>query len=253
MGITKANQSDSSEQWPNGWWVTRVAETGSTNTDLVKLGVEGAKHHSVLMADFQSAGKGRLDRTWVAEPGANLLVSLLFRTDETRETQERPLHQFTQMVGMSAARACMQLTGVLPDMKWPNDLLIDNKKVSGILAQGAPGFVVVGIGVNVNWAPPDAMSLAQAAPTSTTTPVALLNNMLSEIDELESLSAQQLHEQYSASLATLGQAVRVEMATGEFIEGHAIEVQSDGRLVVLDDCAISHHIDTGDVVHLRAQ
>jgi BirA family biotin operon repressor/biotin-[acetyl-CoA-carboxylase] ligase len=250
MGITKANQPDSSEQWPNGWWVTRVAETGSTNTDLVKLGAEGAKHHSVLMADFQSAGKGRLDRTWVAEPGVNLLVSLLFRTTETHE---RPLHQFTQMVGMSAARACKQLTGVLPDMKWPNDLLIDNKKVSGILAQGAPGFVVVGIGVNVNWAPPDAMSLAQAAPSSTTTPVALLNNMLSEIDELESLSAQQLHEQYSASLATLGQSVRVEMATGKFIEGRAIEVQSDGRLVVLDDCAISHHIDTGDVVHLRAQ
>jgi BirA family biotin operon repressor/biotin-[acetyl-CoA-carboxylase] ligase len=154
---------------------------------------------------------------------------------------------------MSAARACKKLAGVLPDMKWPNDLLIDNKKVSGILAQGAPGFVVVGIGVNVNWAPPDAMSLAQAAQSSTTTPVALLNNMLSEIDELESLSAQQLHEQYSASLATLGQAVRVEMATGEFIEGRAIEVQSDGRLVVLDDCAISHRIDTGDVVHLRAQ
>ncbi len=250
MGITKANQPHSNEQWPNGWWVTRVAETGSTNTDLVKLGLEGAKHHSVLMADFQSAGKGRLDRTWVAEPGANLLVSLLFRTNET---QERPLHQFTQMVGMSAARACKQLTGVLPDMKWPNDLLVDNKKVSGILAQGAPGFVVVGIGVNVNWAPPDAMSLAQAAPSSSTTPVALLNNMLSEIDELESLSAEQLHEQYSASLATLGQSVRVEMTTGEFIEGRAIEVQSDGRLVVLDDCAISHHIDTGDVVHLRAQ
>ena len=72
MGITKANQSHSNEQWPNGWWVTRVAETGSTNTDLVKLGAEGAKHHSVLMADFQSAGKGRLDRTWVAEPGVNL-------------------------------------------------------------------------------------------------------------------------------------------------------------------------------------
>ena len=250
MGNTNANQLDTTEQWPNGWWVTRVAETGSTNIDLVKLGAEGAKHHSVLMADFQSAGKGRLDRTWVAEPGVNLLVSLLFRTTETHE---RPLHQFTQMVGMSAARACKQLTGVLPDMKWPNDLLIDNKKVSGILAQGAPGFVVVGIGVNVNWAPPDAMSLAQAAPSSTTTPVALLNNMLSVIDELEALSAVQLHEQYSASLATLGQSVRVEMATGKFIEGRAIEVQSDGRLVVLDDCAISHHIDTGDVVHLRAQ
>ena len=250
MGITKANQSHSSEQWPNGWWVTRVAETGSTNTDLVKLGAEGAKHHSVLMADFQSAGKGRLDRTWVAEPGANLLVSLLFRTNETHD---RPLHQFTQMVGMSAARACKQLTGVFPDMKWPNDLLIDNKKVSGILAQGAPGFVVVGIGVNVNWAPPDAVSLAQAAPSSTTTPVALLSNMLRVIDELEALSPEQLHKQYSASLATLGQAVRVDLATGDVVEGRAIEVQRDGRLVVLDDCAISHHIDTGDVVHLRAQ
>ena len=195
MGNTKANQSDSNAQWPNGWWVTRVAETGSTNTDLVKLGAEGAKHHSVLMADFQSAGKGRLDRTWVAEPGANLLVALLFRTNETLE---RPLHQFTQMVGMSAARACMQLTGVLPDMKWPNDLLIDNKKVSGILAQGAQGFVVVGIGVNVNWAPPDAMSLALAAPQHSTSPAQLLHNMLIASDELEALSPEQLHEQYSA-------------------------------------------------------
>ena len=79
MGNTKANQSTSCEQWPNGWWVTRVAETGSTNSDLVALAGEGAKHHSVLMADFQSAGKGRLDRTWVAEPGTNLLVSLLFQ------------------------------------------------------------------------------------------------------------------------------------------------------------------------------
>jgi len=107
--------------------------------------------------------------------------------------------------------------------------------------------------VNVNWAPPDAMSLSQAAPHRVTTPIELLRNMLSVIDELEVLLPEQLHEQYSASLATLGQAVRVETATGVIIEGRAIEVQSDGRLVVLDDCAISHHIDTGDVVHLRAQ
>jgi BirA family biotin operon repressor/biotin-[acetyl-CoA-carboxylase] ligase len=97
------------------------------------------------------------------------------------------------------------------------------------------------------------MSLAQAAPHHATTPVQLLHNMLSVVDELEALSAEQLHEQYSATLATLGQAVRVELATGDIIEGRAIEVQRDGRLVVLDDCAISHHIDTGDVVHLRAQ
>lgn len=250
MGNANANQSDHLVQWPNGWWVTRVSETGSTNTDLVKMAGEGAKHHSVLMADFQTAGKGRLDRTWVAEPGANLLVSLLFRTDETRE---RPLHQFTQMVGMSAARACTLRTGISPDMKWPNDLLINNKKVSGILAQGGSNFVVVGIGVNVNWAPPDAISLASAAPDQPTTPVELLQSMLGEIDQLEQLSPGQMHEVYSSQLATLGQQVRVEMAEGHTIEGRAIDVREDGRLVVLDDCAISHLIDTGDVVHLRSQ
>ena len=115
------------------------------------------------------------------------------------------------------------------------------------------GFVVVGIGVNVNWAPPEATSLALAAPQHETSPVQLLHNMLIAIDELETLSPEQLHKQYSASLATLGQAVRVDLATGDVVEGRAIEVQRDGRLVVLDDCAISHHIDTGDVVHLRAQ
>lgn len=250
MGNTKANQSNDDALWPNGWWVTRVSETGSTNTDLVGSAGEGAQHHSVLMADFQSAGKGRLDRTWVAKPGANLLVSLLFRTSKTRT---RPVHQFTQMVGMSAARACQQLAGVRPDMKWPNDLLIGNQKLSGILAQGGSDFVVVGIGVNVNWAPPDAVSLAIAAPLHITTPVDLLRNMLKTIDEYEALSPEQLHEQYSASLATLGQVVRVDMAAGHVVEGRAIHVQADGRLVVLDDCAVSHFIDTGDVVHLRAQ
>ena len=249
MGNTKASQSDTNEQWPNGWRVTRVAETGSTNTDLVKLGTGGAEHHSVLMADFQSAGKGRLDRTWVAEPGANLLVSLLFRTNETLD---RPLHQFTQMVGMSAARACMQLTGVLPDMKWPNDLLIDNKKVSGILAQGAPGFVVVGIGVNVGWAPPDAVSLNAASRNAQTTPTDLLRAMLGHIDVLESFDPTQLHARYVAHLMTLGLEVRVEMAN-HVVTGRASSVLIDGRLEVVDDNGQTHQIDTGDVVHLRAQ
>ena len=94
MDNTKASQSNANEQWPNGWWVTRVAETGSTNADLLLAGEGGAPHHSVLMADFQSSGKGRLDRTWVAEPGTNLLVSLLFRLDAGAQ---RPLHQFMQM------------------------------------------------------------------------------------------------------------------------------------------------------------
>jgi len=249
MNTLSPNQPENSGSWPNGWRVSVVAETGSTNTDLLASAHDGAPHHSVLMAQFQNAGKGRLDRTWVAEPGSNLLVSLLFRFDST---MTRPTHQFTQIVGMAAALASEQLVAVKPQMKWPNDLLIDGKKVSGILAQGAPEFVVVGIGVNVGWAPQDAISLDQASPHLKTTPVALLRSMLEHVDAMERLDSEQLHTQYVAHLATLGQNVRVEMAT-QVVAGRATGVLLDGRLEVTDDSGGVHRIDTGDVVHLRKQ
>jgi BirA family biotin operon repressor/biotin-[acetyl-CoA-carboxylase] ligase len=201
------------------------------------------------MAEFQSAGKGRLDRTWIAEPGSNLLVSLLFRF---ADTIDRPTHQFTQMVGMAAAIASEQLINIKPQMKWPNDLLIDNKKVSGILAQGAADFVVVGIGVNVGWAPPDAVSLNSASRSAQTTPTDLLRTMLGHIDVLEALEPAQLHTKYVQHLITLGQEVRVDLAK-QVITGRATSVLMDGRLEVVDDMGTTHQIDTGDVVHLRAQ
>jgi BirA family biotin operon repressor/biotin-[acetyl-CoA-carboxylase] ligase len=243
------NQPENTGAWPNGWWVSVVAETGSTNADLLESARNGAAHHSVLMAEFQSAGKGRLDRTWVAEPGSNLLVSLLFRF---ADTIARPTHQFTQMVGMAAALASKQLVQIEPQMKWPNDLLIEGKKVSGILAQGAADFVVVGIGVNVGWAPPDAVSLNAASRTAQTKPLDLLREMLRHIDALEALDPAQLHASYVAQLSTLGQEVRVELAK-HVVTGRASSVLVDGRLEVIDDSGQTHQIDTGDVVHLRAQ
>ncbi len=249
MNLKSPNQPENSGTWPNGWWVSVVAETGSTNADLLASAHGGAAHHSVLMAQFQSAGKGRLDRTWVAEPGSNLLVSLLFRF---ADTIKRPTHQFTQMVGMAAALASEQLVAVTPQMKWPNDLLIDGKKVSGILAQGAADFVVVGIGVNVGWAPPDAVSLNAASRNAQTEPLDLLRAMLGHIDALESLDSAQLHARYVAHLMTLGQEVRVEMAK-HVVTGRASSVLMDGRLEVVDGTGQTHLIDTGDVMHLRAQ
>ena len=249
MNLVSPNQPENSGTWPNGWWVSVVAETGSTNADLLASAHGGAAHHSVLVAEFQSAGKGRLDRTWVAEPGSNLLVSLLFRFDSTITL---PTHQFTQVVGMAAALASEQTVAVKPQMKWPNDLLIDGKKVSGILAQGAANFVVVGIGVNVGWAPPDAVSLNSASGNAQTKPLDLLRVMLGHIDVLETLDPAQLHARYVAQLSTLGQEVRVELAT-QVVTGRASNVLMDGRLEVIDDMGQTHQIDTGDVVHLRAQ
>jgi BirA family biotin operon repressor/biotin-[acetyl-CoA-carboxylase] ligase len=177
------------------------------------------------------------------------LVSLLFRLDAGAQ---RPLHQFTQMVGMAAARACTQVAGVTPNMKWPNDLLVNNKKISGILAQGAPQFVVVGIGVNVGWAPEGATSLVHEAPSCTAKPTDVLRAMLPHIASFESLTPQQLHQLYQDELSTIGQRVRVEQHGGAVLEGVAVAVHTDGRLLVREDNGAEHHVDTGDVVHLRS-
>src|SRR5262245_52243553 len=133
--------------WPPGWTVEHVVETGSTNADLIA----DAAHRpdrSVLFADHQTAGKGRLDRRWDAPPGANLLVSMLFH-----EVPAQP-SELTRRVALAAVAACRELVGVEVRLKWPNDLLVDERKLAGILAErAASGDVVVGIGLNVGWAP----------------------------------------------------------------------------------------------------
>lgn len=244
MEYLKANQS-------GHWHVTAVAETGSTNADLMAEGVAGAPDRSVLRADYQSAGRGRLDRTWEAPTGVNLLVSLLFR-----EVPER-LHVLTQIVALAATQVAREC-GVEAVLKWPNDILVGTQKLAGILAQAAPvgpdgkiPFVVVGIGCNLGWAPPEAASLASSGWTREVTPDEFLQAMLPEIDRLLSLSDEEMNAEYVVNLATVGSRVRVEMPSGEDIIGRAMSVELDGRLVVLDDCAVTHRIDTADVVHLR--
>ena len=234
------------------WHVQAVTETGSTNADLLVLGAQGAPDRTVLRADFQSAGRGRLDRTWEAPAGANLLVSLLFR-----QVPER-MHVLTQVVALAATRVATATCGVETVLKWPNDILVGTEKVAGILAQAAPAdstgkipFVVVGIGFNVGWAPPGATSLSASGWTTPLTPHEFLMQMLPEIDRMLLLEDDAMHAEYLSRLATVGSQVKVEMPNGTFIEGRALSVEPDGRLVVLDECAVTHRIDTADVVHLR--
>ena len=231
----------SSPHWPPGWHVRVVDETGSTNADLLAAAAAGAPNRSVLVARHQTAGRGRLDRTWVAPPGSNLLVSLLF-TDVPHVP-----HVLTQRVGVAAVVAARRHAGVEARLKWPNDLLVDDRKLAGVLAQSTfvdgRQCVVVGIGINVGWAPDGAARLGEGID-----PLDVLAEMLAAHDELPD----DIAPTYRAHLGTLGRAVRVELADG-VVEGRAIDVETDGRLVVLDECGISHRIDTGDVVHLRPQ
>ena len=244
--MTPSNPS-SEPIWPAGWTVRHVVETGSTNDDVVAAALAGATDRTVIVADHQTAGKGRLDRKWEATPGSNLLVSILFRylhEDPTR---------FTRIVALAARRACERLASVKVSLKWPNDLVIDDRKLAGLLAVGVPseGFVVVGIGVNVAWAPEGAVSLLAASTQVMPTPLQLLAVMLSEIDALREQSDDQLRAEHRSVLATLGARVRVELRVGDSIIGVADDVDESSRLVVVDDSGVVHVVDVGDVVHLR--
>jgi BirA family biotin operon repressor/biotin-[acetyl-CoA-carboxylase] ligase len=257
--------------WPIGWTVHHVAETGSTNDDLVAAASAGAPDCTVIVADFQTAGKGRLDRTWDATRGSNLLVSLLFRYES-----EDP-SRFTRIVALAARDACESLSKTTVQVKWPNDLIVGGRKLGGLLAVASPRerFVVVGIGVNVGWAPPDAVSLAGASQTGATrvvagermtpptppappppptlTPHVLLAAMLERVDTRRQCDDAQLRAEHKSVLATLGVRVRIDLRAGESLVGDAIDLDDASRLIVQDDEGVRHVIDVGDVVHLRAQ
>lgn len=227
--------------WPPGWLVGHVAETGSTNADLVERALHGAPARTVVAADHQRAGRGRLGRQWTAPAGTNLLASILWR-----ESLDRP-HRLTQRVALAAATAVERLAGIEVGLKWPNDLLVGQAKLAGILAQagGEPGavdFVVVGIGVNVGWAPEGA---ARTGPV--TTPAELLAGILTELDALGA----DHFPAYRRRLVTIGQRVRAELP-GEVVVGIAVDVGADGALYV-DPGDGPRRIDSGDVVHLRPE
>lgn len=259
--------STASGRLPGNWNLRRIESTASTNDDLVRAAASGAPDRLVLVADHQTAGRGRLDRRWEAPAGENLLVSFLFRV-----VPDRP-HRLVKSVALAAVQACRQITRVAdPDvevtLKWPNDIVIGARKLAGILAVASsrqhevegdceggttsvfvPEFVVVGLGLNVRWAPDGAVSLAEFVDDVHRDDVLLAT--LAALDELIEARAEEVLTRYEADLSTIGRAVRVELPSGEVLSGRALGVGADGRLEVLDSCAITHHIDVADIVHLR--
>ena len=223
-------------------------ETGSTNADLLTWADAGtAPDRCVLRAEHQTAGRGRLDRRWEAPRGANLLASILFLEQPSVPAR------LTQAVGRAALDAIetvaeRDLSGRLA-LKWPNDLLLDGRKLSGVLAQRSPrsGAVVVGLGLNLSWAPEGAASLADDLGL-VVAPDAFLDQFLRELDGL--LAAHDLVDRYRARLSTIGARIRVELPGGGEIVGIALDVDVAGRLLV-DDGNDRRSIDVGDIVHLR--
>ena len=218
-----------------------VSETGSTNADLLLAFEDGtARDRSVLATDHQIAGRGRLDRRWDAPAGRNLLVSIVFAPVPAVAADS------THRVGLAVVAAVRRF---VPDMhvalKWPNDVLLDERKLAGILAQRSPVLdgVVVGLGLNVGWAPDGAASLGDAA-----SPAGVLQSVLEELDALPD----DITALYRAELATIGRDVVVELPGDQApLRGRATDVDDQGRLVVHDVEGRIHVLDVGDVVHVR--
>jgi len=137
-------------------------------------------------------------------------------------------------------------------LKWPNDLLLAGTKFGGMLsvADQTQSFVVVGIGVNIGWAPETAAKLADVSRDPSLSSLTFLAELLRQTSELEKTSDENLHELYLADLATLHRLVRVELTDSRVVVGRAIAVNQDGRLIVQTDERLLT-IETGDVVHLR--
>jgi len=251
-----------------GLWreVEVVQSTGSTNSDLVALAGAGkAGEGSVLVAEEQTAGRGRLDRQWTAPARSGLFFSVLLKPAEVPVARWGWLPLLT---GVAVATGLSRAAGVDTALKWPNDLLVsiggEERKAGGILAERAgDDAVVVGVGINVtlreNELPvPQAGSLALAGAVSTDRDP-LLRAMLRSLEEWYGRwrdaggdpAAGGLQETYAAGCATLGRTVRADLPGDRSITGEAVAIDGDGRLVIATEEGVQEPVGAGDIVHLR--
>ena len=236
------------------WDVRRFAEIDSTNRYLLDEARRGAAEGLVAVADHQTAGRGRFDRRWEAPPGSSLLVSVLLRPTPHGEAARVPSHRAVMAVALALADAVEEVAGVAPELKWPNDLVVGDRKLAGLLAEREGDALVIGAGCNVEWEafPPELADTSTACNLEAEHSVdrdTLLDRFLARLAvELDAL--EHVPERYRARLATLGRRVRVERLHDALV-GEAVDVTDDGTLVVRRDDGTDERVTAGDVVHLR--
>jgi BirA family transcriptional regulator, biotin operon repressor / biotin---[acetyl-CoA-carboxylase] ligase len=248
---------------PGGLWqsVAVIDVTGSTNADLLAQADRGAPEGSVLAAEEQTAGRGRMGRGWQSPPAAALMFSVLLRPGAVPPARRGwiPL-----LAGVAVASGVCGLTGVRAGLKWPNDVLVGGAKLAGILAEQSSDAIVVGAGINVS-------TQRAELPVQTATSLALegaagtdrgglLHAVLAEFERLYrawtagpdpgDADACGLRAAYRGQSVTLGRQVRVEFPGGNTAGGTAVDIDPGGRLV-LDTADGLLTVTAGDVSHLR--
>ena len=246
---------------PGALWgeIVVTAETGSTNADVAAAARAGAAEGLVVVAERQTAGRGRLDRQWTSPPRAGLAVSVLLRP----RTSPRWYGWLPLLAGVALVETVRRLGEVDAVLKWPNDVLIDNRKCAGILAEAVPDAVVLGIGLNVTLKEselprPDATSLQLAGAACTDRDPLLRTFLRTLADRYERWSAaggdpeaSGLRQAYRLHCGTLGQRVRIALPDGATLAGLASDVDPTGRLVVTGPDGAARPVAAGDVVHVR--
>ncbi|HWR59097.1 MAG TPA: biotin--[acetyl-CoA-carboxylase] ligase [Thermodesulfovibrionales bacterium] len=234
----------------------------STNTYAMELAEKGAAHGTVVIAEYQTKGRGRIGRTWVSPPGGNIYMSVIIRP----AIKLKDATLLTIMAGVACCLALKDIAGLPVDLKWPNDLMVSNKKIGGILTEvksnaGKIFFAAMGIGINVN-VPMEAFSQdVRGIATSIGNETArehslepLIAGILNEIDTWTDILAEDGGEsvvnEWRRSTTMLGKSVRVSLGD-ESLTGIAEDVDEQGMLILRLPSGISRKINAGDLTVLR--
>lgn len=260
-----------------GFRVVEVDSIDSTNSYLLRSAALDGEPHLVVVARHQTAGRGRRNRAWVDDHGESLLFSVSFRHQQSTKPVEENMGAVAladaQRVGIAVAEMARSY-GVDAGLKWPNDVVVDDRKMAGVLGEtsitGSRLDVVVGCGLNLNWpvAPGVEAGLRDGLEVGETgNPISLseasgseldrtevLDAVLMNLNELLALSRTEVLGRYRSLCITLGRRVRVETEGNDdaqlFVEGEATEIDNQGALVV-ETADGPRAFSLGDVVHLR--
>ena len=237
-------------------------EIGSTNDDAFRKGIAGAPEGTVVIADSQTKGKGRLQRVWHSPSGSNIYTSILLRPNFSPD--QAPLISIA--AGVAVAEILSEYCPSLVQLKWPNDVLLNKKKVSGILSQmkttaDVIDFVVLGIGINVNIVynqlPSDIQSIATSLAIETGREIdrlelviSLYENSAKWYKELTQRGFDAIKNKWLNFAPMIGQQVQV-MFCNEVVSGKALGLDDDGSLIILTVKNETVKVSAGDATILK--
>ncbi len=233
----------------------------STNTEALSLARDDAVEGTIILAEAQSKGRGRQGRSWISPPSTGLYLSVILRPQTLPELRPR-----LSLVAAVAAASAIDQIGVRPGLKWPNDIMIGHRKVGGILTEACfdkkdPGFVIVGVGINVNTDPTDFSASTRDLATSLSlhtgkviSRLALLKELLYQLENWYELFRKDsfggILKAWHEYETFLGSSVEVRFGDSTLL-GIAEDLDSDGALLVRDRDGHVHRVVAGDIVRCR--